>query len=313
MRWATYQRPGAQEERVGLLVGEHLYGLAPGLTLLDLLGDDGERLARAGERARREPHEVVALADVRLRAPIPRPPTVRDFFSFEQHVRAARRRHGLEMDPDWYQQPVFYFTNPYAIIGPGDEVPIPPGCTQLDFELEIAAIIGRSGANLSPAEAEACIAGYTIMNDWSARDLQRREMRQGLGPAKGKDFATSLGPFLVTPDELAPYKQGRAYDLLMTARVNGREYSRASWAEIYWSFGEMIAYASRGTRVGPGDVIGSGTCGTGCIAELSLVHGEAAYPWLAPGDEVELAVEQLGTLKNRVVPGPPLRPLREPH
>ena len=144
------------------------------------------------------------------------------------------------------------------------------------------------------------------MNDWSARDLQRREMRLSLGPAKGKDFATTLGPFLVTPDELEPFREGEAYDLAMTATVNGKEYSRASLAEIYWSFGEMLAYASRGTRVVPGDVIGSGTCGTGCILELSLVHGEQAYPWLSPGDHVALEVEHLGRVVNRVVEGKPL-------
>ncbi len=152
--------------------------------------------------------------------------------------------------------------------------------------------------------------GYTIMNDWSARDVQRREMRLNLGPAKGKDFATSIGPWLVTPDELAPFRKDRAFDLAMTARINGREYSRASWADIYWSFGEMLAYASRGSRIEAGDVFGSGTCGTGCILELSLRHGSDAYPWLAPGDEVELSIEHLGTLRNRITAGSPLQPLR---
>lgn len=309
MRWATYQRPDQPGERVGLVVGEQVHGLEPGLSLLGLLGDDGERLARAGERARQSPAEVVPLSAVRLRAPIPRPPTVRDFYAFEQHVRTGRQRRGLPMDPDWYRLPVFYFSNPYAIVGPDAPVPIPSGCTRLDFELEVAAIIGLGGSNLTPAAAERVIAGFAILNDWSARDFQGPEMRLGLGPAKAKDFATSLGPFLVTPDELAAYRTERAYDLTMTARVNGREYSRASLATIYWSFGEMIAYASRASRVGPGDVIGSGTCGTGCIAELSLVHGEEAYPWLAPGDEVVLEVTGLGTLRNRVVAGPPLPPL----
>jgi fumarylacetoacetate (FAA) hydrolase len=140
-----------------------------------------------------------------------------------------------------------------------------------------------------------------VMNDWSARDIQRREMKLNLGPAKGKDFATTLGPFLVTPDELEDAARDKAYDLTMTASVNGREYSRASLADIYWSFGEMIAYASRGTTLRPGDVIGSGTCGTGCILELSLVHGIDEYPWLRVGDEVSLSVDRLGTITNRVV------------
>lgn len=295
---------------MGLVVGETLHALEPGLALVDLLGDQDERLQDAGRRAVEDPAEVLALADVRLRPPIPRPPTVRDFYAFEQHVRTARQRRGLEMEPDWYELPVFYFSNPHAMIGPGDDVEVPPGCEELDYELEVAAVVGRPGSNLSPDEAERHIAGFTVMNDWSARDVQRREMKLSMGPVKGKDFATSLGPFLVTPDELEPYREGRAYDLAMTAAVNGTEYSRASLADVYWSFGEMLAYASRGTRVEPGDVIGSGTCGTGCILELSLVHGEAAYPWLQPGDLVELTVEHLGTLTNRVVPGLPLRPLR---
>jgi 2-keto-4-pentenoate hydratase/2-oxohepta-3-ene-1,7-dioic acid hydratase in catechol pathway len=196
------------------------------------------------------------------------------------------------------------------VIGPGEDVPVPPGCGELDFELEVAAVVGRAGANLDPREAEGHLAGFCVMNDWSARDIQRREMRLSMGPVKGKDFATTLGPVLVTPDELEPFRSGRAYDLAMRAWVNGRPYSHATLADIYWSFGEMLAYASRGTAVVPGDVIGSGTCGTGCILELSLEHGEEAFPWLVPGDEVVLEVEHLGRISNRVVEGPPLRPLR---
>jgi 2-keto-4-pentenoate hydratase/2-oxohepta-3-ene-1,7-dioic acid hydratase in catechol pathway len=148
------------------------------------------------------------------------------------------------------------------------------------------------------------------MNDWSARDIQRREMKLAMGPVKGKDFATTLGPVLTTPDELEDARAGRAFDLTMTATVGGREYSRASLSEIYWSFEEMLAYASRGTELVPGDVMGSGTCGTGCILELSLVHGEDRYPWLRPGDEVTLAVERLGRITNHVVEGPEVVPLR---
>jgi 2-keto-4-pentenoate hydratase/2-oxohepta-3-ene-1,7-dioic acid hydratase in catechol pathway len=297
-------------ERVGVLVENDVLALEAGLRLIDLLGDAGERLATEGERALAEPANAFALDDVRLLAPIPRPPSVRDFYAFEQHVRTARQRRGLEMDPDWYELPVFYFSNPAAIAGPYDDVAVPPGCTQLDFELEVAAVVGREGSDLDPAEAESHIAGFCVMNDWSARDLQRREMKLSMGPVKGKDFATTLGPALVTPDELEPYRKDRAYDLAMTATVNGVEYSRASLADIYWSFGEMLAYASRGTRLLPGDVIGSGTCGTGCILELSLVHGEDAYPWLVPGDEVVLEVEHLGRIANRIVEGAPLKPLR---
>ena len=309
MRWVTFAGE-RDDERVGLVVDGDVRALPPGATLLGLLGDDGEKLADAGERARRDPADVVSLDDVVLLPPVPVPPTVRDFYAFEQHVKTARQRRGLEMDPDWYELPVFYFSNPYALVGDGADVAVPPGCEELDFELEVAAIIGRGGAGLSPQQAEESIAGFCILNDWSARDLQRREMKLSMGPVKGKDFATSLGPMLVTPDELLDKRNGRAYDLTMSATVNGREYSHASLAEIHWSFGEMISYASRGTRVSTGDVIGSGTCGTGCILELALVHGGDAYPWLTPGDEVVLSVERLGSLRNRIVAGIPLRALR---
>ncbi len=310
MRWATFRYPESAIDRVGLVMGEHIHALEPGLALLNLLGDDGTLLAEAGERAQAHPVDVLPLNEARLRAPIPSPPTFRDFYAFEQHVRTARQRRGLEMDPLWYQLPVFYFSNPYAIIGPDEEVAVPPGTRQLDYELEVVAVVGREGSNLTPEEAERSIAGFMVMNDWSARDLQREEMRLSMGPVKGKDFATSIGPFFVTSDELEPLRKARAYDLTMRAFVNGHKYSEASLADIYWSFEEMIAYASRGTKVKVGDLIGSGTCGTGCILELSLVHGEDQYPWLQPGDVVEVSVDGLGAFKNRVVAGVPLQSLR---
>jgi 2-keto-4-pentenoate hydratase/2-oxohepta-3-ene-1,7-dioic acid hydratase in catechol pathway len=310
MRWVTFTQAEDPAERTGLLVDDRIHACAPGTTLLSLLGDDGERLAAAGGAVLKDPRDVIDLDAVRLRAPIPHPPTVRDFYAFEQHVKTARQRRGLEMDPDWYELPVFYFSNPYAICGPDDVVQIPPGSAELDYELEVAAVVGMSGVDLDPAMAGRNIAGFCVMNDWSARDVQRREMKLSMGPVKGKDFATSIGPMFVTPDELQDTRRDRSYDLAMTAAVNGVEYSRASLADIFWSFEEMLAYASRGTRVETGDVIGSGTCGTGCILELSLVHGHEQFPWLQPGDVVELTVERLGTLRNRVVAGPPLRPLR---
>jgi 2-keto-4-pentenoate hydratase/2-oxohepta-3-ene-1,7-dioic acid hydratase in catechol pathway len=310
MRWVTFTTSGHAGERTGLLVDGRIHACAPGTTLLGLLGDDGTRLAAEGEAVSRDPRDVLELDAVQVRAPIPHPPTVRDFYAFEQHVRTARQRRGLEMDPDWYELPVFYFSNPYAVCGPDDDIAIPPGCAELDYELEVAAVVGMAGANLDPEAAQRSIAGYCVMNDWSARDLQRREMKLSMGPVKGKDFATSIGPVFVTPDELEETRRNQSYDLAMVATVNGVEYSRASLADIYWSFGEMLAYASRGTRVETGDVIGSGTCGTGCILELSLVHGVERYPWLQVGDVVELSVERLGTLRNTVTAGEPLRPLR---
>ena len=290
MRWVTWRDRSSDDERAGLVDGDAIRALPSGVRLLDVLDD----LDGAAERARRT-GDVAAVDAVELLAPIPRPPSVRDFYAFEQHVRTARERRGMEMDPDWYELPVFYFSNPHGIVGPDRDVAVPPGCEWLDYELEVAVVVGRDGADLDPATAERHIAGYCVMNDWSARDLQGREMKQLLGPAKGKDFATSLGPMLVTPDELGDLR------LEMTAHVNGREYSRGNLGDCHWSFGEMLAYASRGTTVAAGDVIGSGTVGTGCILELALVHGSDAYPWLRPGDEVSLTIEGLGTLTNRVV------------
>jgi fumarylacetoacetate (FAA) hydrolase len=232
-----------------------------------------EWLAHGGEEVGEH-----ALTDVRLRAPIPRPPSVRDFYAFERHVATARAQRGLEMAPEWYQIPVFYFSNPAAILGPRDEVAFPEESSARDYELEAAVVIGRDGA----------IAGFTILNDWSARDLQKMEMAVGLGPAKGKDFATSLGPVLVTPDELGDLR------LEMVARVNGEERSRGSLGDMHWSWDDLVAQAARNTRLLPGDVLGSGTVGTGCILE----HGDGR--WLQSGDVVELEIERIGVLTNSV-------------
>ena len=226
-------------------------------------------------------HDEYRLEDVRLLAPVPRPPSVRDFYAFEEHVRNAARVTGRPGVPDeWYELPVFYFSNPAAIYGPDDVIPYPAGSAELDYELEVAAVIGADGA----------IGGFTVMNDWSARDLQRREMRVGLGPAKGKDFATSLGPVVVTPDELGDLR------LEMVARVNGDERSRGNLASIYHSWDAIVARAAENTQLVPGDVIGSGTVGSGCILE----HGDGR--WLQPGDVVELEVEGIGILRNTIGP-----------
>ncbi len=237
---------------------------------------------------------------VSVLAPVPVPPSIRDFYAFEAHVATARSTRGLEMEPDWYELPVFYFSNPAAVIGSNAPVAAPHGSVELDYELEVAAIVGRDARDLPPdASALAVIAGFTIMNDWSARDLQRREMRLGLGPAKGKDFATSLGPVLVTPDELPGFSAGRPSGA-MVARVNGVEYSRGELSDIHFSWASLLSYASRSTTLHRGDVIGSGTVGTGCILELSAVHGREQYPWLRSGDVVELEVDGLGVLVNSI-------------
>ena len=223
-------------------------------------------------------HAEYGLDEVRLLAPVLHPPSVRDFYAFERHVKTARALRGLDMPREWYEIPVFYFSNPAAIYGPDEDVPYPERTRELDYELEVAAIIGAGGR----------IAGFTVMNDWSARDLQRAEMRVGLGPAKGKDFATSLGPVVVTADELDG-SRGR-----MVARVNGEERSRGDLGEMYHSWAAIVDHAARNTRLRPGDVLGSGTVGTGCILE----HDDGR--WLQPGDVVELEVEGIGVLRNRV-------------
>jgi fumarylacetoacetate (FAA) hydrolase len=238
---------------------------------------------------------IVCLGALTLLPPVPRPPSFRDFYAFEQHVMKARNRRGRAMVPEWYDFPVFYFSNPAAMVGPGAGVAAPPGCRELDFELEVAAVVGRPARDLDARRAESVVAGYCVLNDWSARDLQRAEMKVGLGPAKGKDFATGLGPWLVTPDELEDVRAGRGYDLAMTARRNGTEVSRGNWRDIHWSFGEMLARASSGATLLPGDVIGSGTVGTGCILELGP---ENCGGWLEPGETVELEIERLGVLTH---------------
>ncbi len=308
MFWTTYVSPSDGGQHPAVLSHGSLHGVRSTTRLVDLLGDDGERLARAGEEALADPLDV--LAEAELLAPIPVPTSVRDFYAYETHVKTYKEANGQDMDPDWYELPVFYFQNPAAIRAAHEEIPMPPGCVKFDYELEFAAVIGRAGSNLTPEEAEAHIAGYLLLCDWSARDLQSREVRQGMGPVKGKDSATSLGPWLVTPDELDSRRVGNAFDLQMRASVNGRPYSKGNAGDLYWSFGQMISYASRGTRIVPGDVMGSGTVGTGCILELSTVHGEEQFPWLRAGDEVTLEADLLGAITARITDPLPLYPLR---
>src|SRR5436305_2782881 len=257
--------------------GHHLErgwpGIVEGDVVVQVAAQTIQSFFTGGGQARR--HAEYPLAEVDLRPPVLHPPSVRDFYAFEHHVRTARAARGLEIPPEWYEQPVFYFSNPSAIYGPEDEIPYPEGTQELDYELEVAAMIG----------AEGRIGGFTVMNDWSARDLQRREMKVGLGPAKGKDFATSLGPALVTADELGD---------AMVARVNGEERSRGRLSDMHFSWDELVAQAARNTFLRPGDVLGSGTVGTGCILEL----GDGR--WLQPGDVVELEVEGIGVLRNTI-------------
>lgn len=268
MKFATFH-PLGQPDSVfpGRIEGDRLVRLL-GASLIDCL-TAAQPVAEG---------ESYPLSEVQLLAPIPNPPAVRDFIAFEKHIATARGRRGAEVPSEWYQFPTFYFSNPASIVGPDVLIKRPAKSTQLDYELEVAAVIGLEGK----------ILGFTIMNDWSARDLQAAEMKIGLGPAKGKDFATSMGPVLVTPDEFD------GTSAAMVARINGEERSRGNLSEIHYPWAALVAHASENTHLRPGDIIGSGTVGSGCILE----HGDGR--WLQPGDVVELEVEGIGILRNQI-------------
>ena len=237
--------------------------------------------------------------DALILPPVPDPPSFRDFYAFEQHVRAARKLRGLEMNPDWYKIAIFYFSNPNCCYGHKEEIPYPKNTTELDFELEFAIIIGNGGSDIEASDANKVIAGYTILNDWSSRNLQREEMPMSLGPAKGKDFASSFGPYMVTPDELEnDWDDHGKLNLRMTCHVNGNLISDGNTNDLYHSFGDMIERASMNTKLVPGEYIGSGTVGTGCILEL---RPENTGGWIKKGDSVRLEIEKLGALENRII------------
>ena len=251
-----------------------------------------ERVLRAGsDRGAGGERLIFEPLSVRLRTPIQHPPSVRDFYAFEAHVKKGFEKRGEPMPQEWYEFPVYYRSGNHNIIGTDEDVLWPRFTEKFDYELELAAVIGRRGSNISAAEAGAYIAGYMVMNDFSARDIQRREMRVRLGPAKGKDWCTALGPVLVTADEV-----GDPYKLEMTARINGEEWSRGNSGSIYWKFEQMIEFLTLDDTVFPGDVLGSGTVGTGCGLELDR--------WVQPGDVMELEIEKIGVLRNRVLKRP---------
>lgn len=303
MRLVSFGPEGAV--RAGVVVGDLVHPLPDGTSVLDLVRSGLSAALETGA------HTVAttagrALATVRLAPPL-QPPSIRDFMAFEAHVEGALRTVAADaaVPPEWYDAPRFYFTNPAALVGAHDDVAIPPGSERLDFELEVAAVVGLDGRDLDPGSADAALFGYTVMNDWSARDLQRPEMRVGLGPCKGKDFATTLGPWLVTADELHPLRDADGMlPLVMTVEVNGVEVGRDLLSSMAWTFAELLSYASRGAPVRAGDVLGSGTCGGGgSLAELwgRATEADGAPPPLAAGDVVSMTVEGLGTIANRVV------------
>lgn len=256
--------------------------------------------------------KLISIEKVKLLAPVPRPTSFRDAYAFRQHVSTSRRNRGLDMISEFDQFPVFYFSNHQAIVGPGDVSCMPLHFERMDFELEVAVVINKQGKNISASKADDYIAGYMVMNDLSARKLQMEEMKLNLGPAKGKDFATAIGPWLVTKDELDPYKDtppkghiGNVYKLEMTCRVNDMEVSRGNLADMHWTFAEIIERVSYGVDIYPGDIIGSGTVGTGCFLELNgtgkLNNPNYQEQWLQPSDKITLEVTGLGQLTNKVL------------
>lgn len=305
MRFVTYAS-AAGDDRVGLVDGDVVHGLEPGTTLLDVLDADG--LQAAGERAAASPSETVDLAGLTLRAPL-QPRSIRDCTGFLQHLRNCQGAADIPVDERHDRFPAFYFSNPAAVVGPHDDVPISPGSERFDYELEVCAVIGRPGSTIALDRAEEHIAGYMLLCDWSARDLQINEMALRLGPAKGKDGANTLGPMLVTPDEIESFRSRNAFDLGMTGYVNGELVSEGRWDTVDWGFPDMITYTSRGTHLRPGDVIGSGTVPSGCLFEHFALDPDGFRGWLQPGDEVRLVIEQLGEIRHRVVAGVEPEPL----
>jgi fumarylacetoacetate (FAA) hydrolase len=255
-----------------------------------------------GFEARGDDDEAVGReADLVFGPPVLAPPSIRDGYGYEGHVRTMWERRGGEVPEAWYRLAVFYFSNVSGIRGPGDPVWAPSGSAELDYELEVAALIDTPATDLTRDRAGEAIGGYTIFNDWSARDLQRDETAVRLGPAKGKDFASSFGPWLVTPDELDDARSGRGFDLAMTASVNGIETSRGRWSDAVHGLADIVARASADVRLLPGELIGSGTVGTGCLLE---VRDATLGRYLEPGDEVTLEVERLGRLSTPIVARP---------
>jgi 2-keto-4-pentenoate hydratase/2-oxohepta-3-ene-1,7-dioic acid hydratase in catechol pathway len=311
MRIATVVVDG--NEHAGILDGNEVLLVAQLDTLGLLTLEPQARSAIAVEV--RAAGTSVPLSSATLRAPVS-PRTLRDFVCFEQHIEGVVKTGSpdAKVMPDWYEAPTFYFSNSNAIFGPGDSIEVPPGCRLFDFELEVGVVIGRGGRDLTPEEAWDHIGGFTIYNDFSARDHGAREVRMGLGWAKAKDFANVLGPWVVTREELEPYRRDGRLHLACVAFRNGEQIGADSLASMAWSFEEMLAYASRGVRLEPGDVLGSGTCGGGCLAEWWGRNGRLDPRPLEPGDEVTLTVEGIGSLTNQItagvepVPVPPARP-----
>src|SRR5271170_3467563 len=302
MRWLTFRDDSG--ERTGVLSGdgETIHPLTPGVSLLDLIGRGAAVLQELGNDALRSA-STVPLDQVTLMAPIPRPPSIRDSLCFLDHMRncQAAMGGGRVLGDTWYRIPAFYFACPATVLGPYDDAPTAPGSAWQDFELEIAAVIGTSGKDLTVEQAEQAIIGYMIFNDWSARDLQQLESQLAIGQGKGKDSGVTLGPYLVTPDELESYRRDGKLSLQVTALVNDTVIGSGSTAQMDWTFGEVISYVSRGVTLNPGDVIGSGTVPTCTLVEHLSPTALDSFPgWLHDGDVVTLQVQGLGETRQTV-------------
>jgi fumarylacetoacetate (FAA) hydrolase len=319
MKLVTYTQNN--KSQLGILLDDRIYSVH---TADASLPDNMREFLFAGEAAMDKAKSLneklktdgsalpfVQLADVKLEAPVPHPTSCRDGYAFRQHVASARRNRGVDMIPEFDQFPIFYFTNHNAIQGPGDVWCMPDHFQKLDFELEAAIVVGKKGRNIQATEADNYIAGYMIMNDMSARTLQMEEMLLSLGPAKGKDFSTVIGPYMVTPDELEPFKipakanhTGNNYNLSMKCWVNGKLVSEGNMGDMDWTFAEILERCAYGVDILPGDVIGSGTVGTGCFLELNgtgLLNDKNYKPqWLQEGDVVEMEITGLGHLSNTI-------------
>ncbi len=323
MKFVSYHQQG--KEQLGLYINERIYSYADAGKKFNILAEatmaeflNGEEAAmerarkiEASIKAENQESNGVLWKDVTILAPVPKPTSCRDGYAFRQHVAAARRNRKVDMIEEFDEYPIFYFTNHQAIQGPGEIWCMPDHFRQLDFELEASVVIGKKGRNVKAADADKYIAGFMIMNDMSARLLQMEEMKLNLGPAKGKDFSTVIGPMLITPDELESYKipckqghTGNNYNLAMKCWVNGVQVSSGNMGDMDWTFAEIIERCAYGVDIYPGDVIGSGTVGTGCFLELNGTGklNDANYPvqWLQAGDVVEMTIEGLGCLTNTI-------------
>ena len=313
MRLSTYKLANNNKELIGLVKKDSLINLNEffgNISLVDLIKKDNwksETLKKIDEEKLVTHH----INDVNLLAPIPNPNSLRDAYAFRQHVETSRKNRGLEMIKEFDEFPVFYFSNHNAIYGPQDEIKcMPSHFEKLDFELEIAIVIGKEGRNLKANEASSYIAGYMIMNDVSARGLQMKEMKLNLGPAKGKDFASVIGPYLVTPDEIKDKlidkgEHGSIYDLKMSCFLNNQLVSEGNFKDMNWTFEQIIERVSYGTTIYPGDIIGSGTVGTGCLLELNgtgkIKNSNYNEVWLKEGDVVKMKIDKLGEISNKIV------------